>query len=65
MQEENDQILNYKSVPYNTGGRLSQSGPKTVSHNKQNYCILSVVTVDIKQQLSQINQIRLARNTGN
>jgi len=54
MQAENDQILNYKCDPYNTGGRLSQSGPNTVSHNKQNYCILCVVTVEIKQQLPQI-----------
>jgi uncharacterized protein YlbG (UPF0298 family) len=65
MQAENDQILNYTSDPYNTGGKLSQSGPKTVSHNKQNYCIFYVVTVEIKQQLSQINQIRLARKTWN
>lgn len=58
MQAENYQILNYNSD-------LCNSGPKTVSHNKQNYCIFCVVTVEIKQQLSQINQIRLARNTQN
>jgi hypothetical protein len=64
MQAESDKILNYKSDPYNTGGRLSQ-WPKTVSHNKQNYCILCMVTVEKKQQVSQTTQILLARNTWN